>query len=427
MREPGSPCDDALAALYGADEAVLARQRERLSSLLREFEEAYGGKARPAVYSAPGRVELCGNHTDHNNGVVLAAAISQDVLAVAARNDGRVIRLRSRGFGDEIVVDLERLEPDPGEAGRSAALVRGVAAAIRERGGQVGGLDVCMASDVLKGSGLSSSAAFEVCVGAMLDGEYNGGRFDAPTLALMGQRAENVFFGKPCGVMDQLACAVGGVVAIDLQDPSAPVLARVPLDLRAHGLRLVVTDTGGDHSGLTDDYAAIRREMESVAAFFGQSCLREVPYGRFRGELAAVRRAAGDRATVRALHFFEECRRVREAVAAARGGDMPRFLAIIAECGHSSVEFNQNAYSLKKPGEQGIPLALALSGAVLGSRGACRLQGGGFAGTVQAFVPDGLFEEYRSAMSGLFGADACRELRLRERGAVRLDIRPDAA
>jgi galactokinase len=365
-------------------------------------------------------VELCGNHTDHNNGVVLASAVNIDIIAVASKSASGVIRIRSRGFGGEDAVRLDGLVPDEREFGKSSAIIRGVAAAFRDRGGQYGAFDAYTTSDVLKGGGLSSSAAFEVCVGAILNGEYNEGRFDATTLAMIGQYAENNFFGKPSGLMDQTACSVGGTVFIDFEDPASPFVEKVPLDFASCGIYLVITDTRSDHSDLTEEYGAIRREMESVAACFGKKRLRDVEYGDFMSGIADVRRRTGDRALVRAIHFFEECRRVREAVSAAKGGDMRRWLSIIRECGHSSFEFNQNAYSVKTPERQGIPVALAVSGAILGERGACRLQGGGFAGAIQAFVPEGLLDEYCGAMKAVFGGDACRVLNVRPLGGIRI-------
>jgi galactokinase len=411
--------DPVFSSLYGAGEETAARQRERYAGALGAFAENYGAARGVSVYSVPGRVELCGNHTDHNNGVVMAAAIDLDIVAVVSKSDSGKIRLRSCGFEGEDVVDLSRLKPDENEYGRSSAMIRGVAAGFRERGGILGGFDAYTVSDVLKGSGLSSSAAFEVCVATIFNEEYNASGFGAVTLGIIGQYAENVFFGKPSGLMDQIACASGGTLSIDLKDPSAPAVGKVALDFPSGGLRLVVTDTGGDHSNLTDEYAAIRKEMENVASCFGKRRLREVRYDDFLARLADVRKKTGDRAVVRAVHFFEECARVREAVAAAESGDMPRFLKSIAESGHSSFEFNQNAYPIKNPDRQGIPVALAVSQAVLKGRGACRLQGGGFAGTIQAFVPEDLLGEYCAAMRGVFGDGSCHVLRLRAQGGVK--------
>ena len=301
--------DAFFSSLYGGDEETAARQRERYAGALDAFGENYGAAREVSLYSVPGRVELCGNHTDHNNGVVMAAAIDLDIVAVVSKSDAGRIRLRSYGFGDEDIVDLDRLQPNERKYGLSSAMIRGVAAGFREIGGVVGGFDAYTVSDVLKGSGLSSSAAFEVCVATILNGEYNGSRFDAVTLGIIGQYAENVFFGKPSGLMDQITCSSGGVLSIDLKDPSAPLVEKVPLELP--GLRLVVTDTGGDHanSNLTDEYAAIRKEMESVAGYFGKRCLREVCYDdfiggprRLSGPLEGARRVAASGRRVRRNH-----------------------------------------------------------------------------------------------------------------------------
>ncbi|MDR1966169.1 MAG: hypothetical protein LBQ36_05625 [Synergistaceae bacterium] len=412
--------DSVFSSLYSPDDEMIAKQRMRYVGAVADFEKNYGAGREVRAYSVPGRVELCGNHTDHNNGVVLAAAINLDIIAIVSKSDNGVIRLRSSGFGREDVVDLSSLAPDAAEAGKSSAMIRGVAAAFKDRGGGYGGFDAWTTSDVLRGSGLSSSAAFEVCVGTVMNGEYNEERFDAATIGIIGQHSENVFFGKPSGLMDQVACSVGGAIFIDLENPASPIVRKITLDLSSYGLYLVVVDTKGDHSDLTGEYAAIRGEMEAAAAFFGKRCLREVDYAEFRSRIADVRGAVGDRAVVRAMHFFEECGRVREAAGALENGDISRFLGLIDECGHSSFEFNQNAYSIKTPDRQGVPVALAVSRAILGGRGACRLQGGGFAGTIQAFVPKDMLDEYCSAMSGVFGRDACHVLRVRPLGGVRL-------
>jgi galactokinase len=412
--------DEIFNTLYWPDEKTVSRQRGRYTGAIDSFERHYGADRDISIYSVPGRAELCGNHTDHNNGVVLASAVNIDIIAVVSKSSDGVIRLRSRGFGREDAVGLDELSPDEREFGSSSAIIRGVAAAFRDRGGKYGALDAYTTSDVLRGSGLSSSAAFEVCVGSILNGEYNEGRFDAVTLAMIGQYSENEFFGKPSGLMDQTACSVGGTVFIDFENHASPLVEKVPLDLASSDIYLVVTDTKSDHSDLTEEYGAIRREMESVAAYFGKKCLRAVKYEDFMSGVADVRRRAGDRAIVRAIHFFEECRRVREAVSAARDGDMRRWLSIMGESGHSSFEFNQNAYSVKTPERQGIPVGLAVSAAILGGRGACRLQGGGFAGAIQAFVPGDLLDEYCGTMRKVFGGDACRVLNVRPRGEIRI-------
>jgi galactokinase len=412
--------DSAFASLYGSGGGTIRAQRERYAEAIAEFERRYGEGRDVSIYSAPGRVELCGNHTDHNNGVVMAAAVDLDIVAVASKSDGDAIRLSSRGFEGEDAAPLGELSPDPGEFGRSSAIIRGAVSGFVSRGGRCGAFDAYTASDVIKGGGLSSSAAFEVCVGSIINWEFNDGGFDALTVGIIGHRAENDFFGKPCGLMDQTACAVGGVVFIDFADPSAPIVRRVPLDLASRGINLVVTDTKGDHSDLTDEYAAIRDEMESVAALLGKRCLREVRYEDFMARVADVRSRTGDRAVVRAIHFFEECRRVHEAAEVAAAGDLRRWLELIVECGHSSCEFNQNAYSTASPDRQGISVGLAVSQNILRGRGAWRLQGGGFAGTIQAFVPDGLLDEYRAALGGVFGDDACHVVGIRDTGGVKV-------
>jgi galactokinase len=413
--------DHEFARLYEPGGEAAAKQRARYADALENFAMLYGDDRDVSIYSAPGRVELCGNHTDHNNGVVMAAAVNMDIIAVASKSESGAIRLRSRGFPEEDVVALSSLAPDPPEAGRSSAIIRGIASAFAERG-VCGAFDAYTTSDVLKGSGLSSSAAFEVCVGTIINGEFNGGSFGAVELGLIGQFAENKFFGKPSGLMDQTTCSVGGAVSIDFENPASPKVESVPLDLASHEISLVVTDTKGDHSGLTDEYAAIRSDMESAAAVFGKRCLREIEYVDFKARIPEVRRMAGDRAVVRAIHFFEECGRVREAIEAVKSGDIAKWLALMIECGHSSCEFNQNAYSVKSPESQGISVGLAISQGILRGRGAWRLQGGGFAGTIQAFVPNDMLGEYRRALGGVFGADACHVLRIRQAGGVRVAL-----
>ncbi len=300
-------------------------------------------------------------------------------------------------------------------------MIRGVAVGILNDGGKVGGFDAYTTSNVLRGSGLSSSAAFEVCIGAIFRGEYNDNdmeKFSQVRIAQIGQYAENVFFGKPCGLMDQTACAVGGVITIDFKDPEHPVVGQTEIDLAKHGFVMCISDTKGSHADLTDDYAAIRREMESVAAQFGKKVLRDVPEEEFYAAIPELRKAVGDRAVVRSIHFYNDCRRAAELCDAVQKDEFDKFLRLIVEGGHSSFEFNQNAYSIKNPQEQGVPLALALSQKVLNGRGAWRLQGGGFAGTIQAFVPNDLVDAYRGAIDACFGEGSCHVLNIRNYGAV---------
>ena len=411
--------DAAFAKLYGAD--AVQEQRKRYTDLIDEFEKKYGTNRTVRLYSAPGRTEIGGNHTDHNNGVVLAGSVNLDMVAVVSPNEENVIRVKSLGFDKIDDVDVTNLVPQQREAEHSASLIRGVAKGIVDAGGKVGGFDCYTTSNVLRGSGLSSSAAFEVCIGAILRGEYNNNdmeKFNQVKIAQIGQFAENVFFGKPCGLMDQTACAVGKVITIDFKEVGHPVVREVPFDLAAKGFALCISDTKGSHADLTDDYAAVRREMESVAEFFGKKVLRDVDEETFLKAIPEVRKVTGDRAVVRAIHFYNDSRRAGEIYEAIKADDFDRFLQLIIEGGHSSFEFNQNAYSIKNPQEQGVPLALAISQKVLNGRGAWRLQGGGFAGTIQAFVPLALLETYKNAIDAVFGAGSCHVLSVRNYGAV---------
>ena len=413
--------DAAFSALYGSEPATLAAQRERYSTLVDRFAEEYGADREVRLYSAPGRTEIGGNHTDHNNCVVMAADVILDVVAVVSPNEDNVVRVKSYGFDKIDDVDLSILTPQKREMEQSAGLIRGVAAGFVEAGGKVGGFDAYTTSDVLRGSGLSSSAAFEVCMGAIFRGEYNDNdmeKFSQVKIAQIGQYAENVFFGKPCGLMDQTACAVGSAITIDFKDPANPVVGTAKFDLATHNFALCISDTKGSHADLTDDYAAIRREMESVAEQFGKPVLREVDEQEFLKAIPSLRSKVGDRAVVRAIHFYNDCRRAADLCAAIRDDRFEEFLQLVIEGGHSSFEFNQNAYSIKNPQEQGVPLALAISQKVLKGRGAWRLQGGGFAGTIQAFVPVDLLEEYRAAIDALFGEGSCHVLSVRNYGDV---------
>lgn len=413
--------DASLIRLYGQRTAVLARQRQRYIDALDQFAALFGEKREVNLYSVPGRTEIGGNHTDHNHGVVLAGAVDLDVIAVVGQNDESIVRVQSKGFEGMDVVDLANLSPVPEETGHSASLIRGVAAGIARENGTVGGFDAYTVSDVLRGSGLSSSAAFEVLLGAIWNGEYNADRFSPIDIAQISQYAENAFFGKPSGLMDQMACSVGGVITIDFADPAAPSVEKVTLDLEKYGYALCITDTKGSHAALTGEYAAVRSEMEAAAGCFGKKVLREVEEDAFFAEIARVRREVGDRAVLRAIHFFADSRRAAQMRNAVKEDRFPDFLRLITEGGHSSFEYNQNAYSAASPQEQGVSLGLALSQRILNGRGAWRLHGGGFAGTIQAFVPLDLVETFQKTMDNVFGAGACHILNVRADGAVRLE------
>lgn len=361
-------------------------------------------------FASHGRSELGGNHTDHNHGKVIAAALDLPALAaVQARTDG-VVHMVSEGWEADFLVDLSHLEPVKAEEGTTQALIRGVASFFVQHGLAVGGFNAWVRSSVLPGSGLSSSAAMEVLVGCIYNGLYNQGRVDPVTIARIGQKAENLHFGKPCGLMDQMACAHGGVLAIDFQDPAAPVSRGVALDLQAHGLALVITNTGGSHADLTPDYAAMPVEMKSVAREFGAAVLRDVDEARFWAALPELRQKLSHRAILRAMHFFEENRRVDRMLQALEAGDIAGYLCQVRLSGQSSAIYLQNVYTPQAVQEQGITLALGMSEAFLGASGAWRVHGGGLAGTIQAYVPLERVADYVVYMDRVFGAGSAHVL-----------------
>ncbi len=410
--------DGTFTKLYGKSAQIIEKQRARYIETINSFVKVFSPDREIVIYSAPGRTEIGGNHTDHNNGTVMAAAVNLDVIAIVSKNDEGVIRVKSKGFDRMDVIDTKDLEPNEKEHGHSGALIRGLCADIKNRGGEVGGFDAYTTSDVLRGSGLSSSAAFEVVIGAILNGEYNNFKFTAVEVAQMSQFAENVFFGKPSGLMDQTASSVGGAITIDFKDNSKPIVTKVELDLAKHEFALCITDTKGSHAGLTDEYAAVRLEMEAVAAFFGKKVLRELDEAELYKNVAAVREKLGDRAVLRAMHFFADSQRAQDLYSAINEDRFEDFLVHIIQGGHSSYEYNQNAYCIKDSKEQGVCVGLALSQKVLNGKGAWRLQGGGFAGTIQAFVPLSLLDEYYALMESVFGEGACYVLDIRNFGAV---------
>ena len=410
--------DERLRRVYVTDEAVLA-QRARYAALAETFAELYDASRDVRLFSAPGRTEVGGNHTDHNHGRVLAAGINLDAAAAAAKNDENVVRVKSAGY-DMDVVDLSDLSVRPEETGHSPALVRGMCQGFLNYGYRIGGFDAATVSQVLSGSGLSSSAAYEVLVGVMLNALYNDGAADAVTIAKIAQYAENEYFGKPCGLMDQTACAVGSFVTIDFADPKNPAIEEVQFDFAACKHALCIVDTKGSHSDLTDEYGFIRAEMESVAACFGKSVLREVPEADFYAALPGLRQKVGDRALLRAIHFYNDNARVEREVAALRAGDFEAFKRQVLESGASSFMYNQNVFSVKQPQSQPVALALALSQQILAGRGAWRVHGGGFAGTIQAFVPLDLLGEYRAAMERVFGEGTCYALSIRPVGGTEI-------
>ena len=410
--------DDRLRRVYVTDDAV-QEQRARYAALAETFASLYNADRDVRLFSAPGRTEVGGNHTDHNHGRVLAAGINLDAAAAAAKNDENIVRVKSAGY-DMDVVDLSDLSVHKNERGHSPALVRGMCRGFLNHGYKIGGFDAATVSQVLSGSGLSSSAAYEVLVGVMLNALYNDGAADAVTIAKIAQYAENEYFGKPCGLMDQTACAVGSFVTIDFADPKNPAIEEVKFDFAACSHALCIVDTKGSHSDLTDEYAYIREEMESVAQCFGKTVLREVPEADFYAALPSLRKKVGDRAILRAMHFYADNARVLKEVAALRAGNFESFKQYIRESGFSSFMYNQNVFSVKKPQEQPVALALAVSQQVLEGRGAWRVHGGGFAGTIQAFVPLDLLDAYKSAMESVFGTGTCYVLSIRPVGGVEI-------
>ena len=410
--------DKALAALYALDGSAesLAAARQRAAHVIQAFQEAFNpGDAPAALFSGPGRTEIGGNHTDHQHGHVLCGSVDMDMLACAALNGQNVIRVLSEGY-PALEVSLDSLLPKEEERNGSAALVRGVAAKVKELGYPLAGFDAYVTSTVLSGSGLSSSAAYETLMGNILNHFCCGGGLDAITIAKIGQYAENVYFGKPCGLMDQMGSSVGGAVAIDFADPTAPVVEKVDYDFAQSGHVLCIVDTASSHGDLTDDYADITREMGAVAAHFGKPLLRDVPETDFRANLPALRSECGDRAVLRALHYYSDDRRAVEEAKALKDGDFARFLALVNASGVSSALHLQNTWSIADPKAQAIPIALARGQELLDGTGAIRVHGGGFAGTIQAFVPQDRVALFKAGMEALFGEGRCHVLHIRPQG-----------
>lgn len=410
--------DENLKAVYVTDSAVEA-QKSRYADILNVFGELFGYDREVSIMSAPGRTEVCGNHTDHNNGKVLAASINLDAIAVVSKNDDNIIRVKSQGHRMN-VVDLQDLTANPDNYGDSTSLVQGVAAGLKDLGFAVQGFDAVTTSDVMGGSGLSSSAAFEVLLGTIISYMFNDGKISAVDIAKIAQYSENVFFGKPCGLLDQMASSVGTFVTIDFKSTSDPVIRKVDFDFSKSGHSLCIVDTGGNHSDLTDDYAAVREEMGAVAKAMGKTVLREISYENFLKALPALKDKVSDRALLRAIHFYNENIRVEKAVAALENNDFDTFKEVIIESGRSSFMLNQNVYTPKNPTEQKLSLALAVSEDILKGKGAWRVHGGGFAGTIQAFVPDSLLEKYKNAMESIFGQGSCYVLIIRPVGGTKV-------
>lgn len=407
--------DHTFLSVYS--QSQLNDARTRFSSLIEKFIDQFGDMPDTSLFSAPGRTEIIGNHTDHQNGCVIAGAVSLDAIAVAAPCNEPVISLISEGYAP-IHVSLDTLSPQESEKNTTAALVRGIAAEITKRGYTVSGANISMSSNVLSGSGLSSSACFEVLIGCILNEFYCGSALDAQTLAKIGQVAENVFFGKPSGLMDQMACAVGGCVYIDFANPSAPDVVPIAFSPDVFGCALVIVDSGADHADLTDDYAAIPAEMKQCAAFFHQTLLREVNADTFFTSIKQLREQVNDRAVLRSIHFFNEIERVKVLKDAMCAKDEAVFFQTVLESGRSSWELLQNISSPSHPNEQSVALALTFAERLLHGQGAVRVHGGGFAGTIQAYVPHSMLKTFVSGMEQVLHPGCCHVLTIRQAGCV---------
>ena len=408
--------------LYGADSSVLKEQSDRYENLMSDFEKTYG-TGDIHLFSSPGRTEIGGNHTDHNYGRVLAGAVNLDNIAVAAKNGTNTVRIKSAGY-PEFQVELTDFQPKEAEYYTSTSLVKGIAAKMKENGYQTGGFDACIDGRVPKGSGLSSSASFEVLIGAIFNELFNDGKMSAVENAIIGQWSENNYFGKPCGLMDQTACSVGGLITIDFKDPSNPIVKEVDFDFVSTGFALVITDVGGGHDDAASqaEYASLPTEMKSVAAVLGAKVLREVTMEQIVENIPAIRAKTGDRAILRAYHFQGDNQRVVDQVAALERNDFQAFLKMVVESGYSSFMYNQNIFDVVHKDEQVVSLALALSEMVLKDTGAWRVHGGGFGGTIQAFVPRNKLDEYVKTLEHVYGIGTCHKLFIRAKGAVKLDL-----
>lgn len=399
------------------DAEQLEYQKKRYIDAITKFEELYGaGEAQ--VFSAPGRSEIGGNHTDHQHGKVLACAINRDAIGVV-KPVADEIRLVSDG-SEEYVVNLSDISMKEEEKGTTLSLIKGVLAGFLERNYKIGGFHAYITSDVLIGSGVSSSAAFETLIGSILSGLYNDMSISSTDIAIIGQYAENVYFGKPCGLMDQMACSTGSLVYIDFKEPKAPVVEKVSFDMESYGYSLCITDTKGSHADLTDEYAAVPEEMKRVARCFGKEVLVDVSFEELLANMAEVREKTSDRCVLRALHFLAENKRVEKEVDALKAGNLAAFFATVKASGDSSYKYLQNVYSVKDVHQQNVSIALAISEAVLADNGVCRVHGGGFAGTIQAFVKNEAVKEYQRYMNQIYGEGSCSVFKIRNYGGIQV-------
>ncbi len=406
-------------SLYGNDRKVLEYQFKRYNDLLQKHIEEFG-ENELHLFSTSGRIEISGNHTDHNNGKVIASAIDLDTIAVVSKNDKKEIKIISDNFREPFIINLKKLNVIKKEKGTTNALIRGVAKGFVERGFEIGGFNAQITSDVLIGSGLSSSASIEVLVGTIFSSLYNKGKVKPETLAVIGQYAENVYFGKPCGLMDQMACAVGGIIQIDFKNPVKPKVEKIKFNFDSTGYDIVIVNTGGSHADLTNEYSSIPDEMKCIAKALNKKVLREITYKNLVKNIISIRKKCGDRAFLRAVHFLEENKRVEKIYKNLRKNDFNEFLNVINASGNSSFKYLQNAYSTKNIKEQAISLALALTEKYISAigEGACRVHGGGFAGTILVFIPKKKFNDYKKIMQKVFGNNSVSKLKIRNQSTT---------
>lgn len=397
-------------------------QALRYENLKKSFGEFFNCDAEVEYFSAPGRTEIGGNHTDHQLGRVVAASVNLDVIAAVQKRDDNIIVLKSAEYEKYDTIDISNLDVIEDEKETSASLIRGLCARFVQLGYKVGGFNAYTVSNVLKGSGLSSSAAFEVLVATIINHVYNDGVVDSVSVAKMSQYAENVYFGKPSGLLDQSASSVGGVTAIDFKDSANTVFENISFDLRKYGYNLCVVDTGGNHADLTNEYADVPGEIKKISAFFGKSVLREIDEADFKANIPELRKTCGDRAVLRAMHFYGDNQTALDQANALKAGDFDTFKSLVIKSGRSSFMKLQNVYASSAPQEQGLSLALALAEEVLEGQGAWRVHGGGFAGTIQAYVPDSLLEAFKAKMESVFGEKSCYVLSVRAAGGTKVEM-----
>lgn len=406
--------------IYGEKESVIERQMKRYKRLYKHFEHLFNSRKDIHIFSTPGRTEIGGNHTDHNHGRVLAASVDLDSIAAAADNQSNCVNFYSEGYDRPFVVDLAHLNIKSADKGSTTAIIRGIAARFKELNHLIGGFNAYCTSDVLPGSGLSSSASIEVLIGTVFNHLFNHGRISPQDIASIGQYAENNYFGKPCGLMDQMVCAVGGIVSIDFEDPQSPIVKKVNFDFSTENYKLLVVDTGESHTELTEDYAKIPEEMKSVANSFQVEFCRELSFDKFFAGIKDLRSKVGDRAILRVFHFFQDNERVLRQINALKKGDFQNFLSFVNQSGNSSFKWLQNVHSGKNPRDQGISLALAITEKYISdiNAGATRVHGGGFAGTIQTFLPDKAVSGYVKLIENVFGKGKALVLNIRPVGTL---------